>query len=142
MKPFLFAALPLGLLLAAPAAAQDGTADLPPACVVKADPHAGHGMATSSDAMSMEQGTADSGHQALMDSMKGMADMGAAMAAPDLDVAFVCGMIPHHRAAVAMAQAELAHGDDPWARKVAEAIIAAQEREIAEMTAWLEKQPR
>ena len=141
MKLVPLCALALGLL-AGPAAAQDAAAGLPPACLAKPDPHAGHGMATSSDGMAMREGAADPGHQALMDSMRGMANMGAAMAAPDLDVAFVCGMIPHHRAAIAMAKAELAHGDDAWARRMADQIIAAQEREIAEMTAWLEKQPR
>jgi uncharacterized protein (DUF305 family) len=58
--------------------------------------------------------------------------------AADLDVAFVCSMIPHHRGAVDMAKAELAHGDDPQARQLAEGIIAAQEQEIAEMLKWLE----
>lgn len=141
MKLVPLCALTLGLL-AGPAAAQDATADLPPACMAKADPHAGHGMAMPSGGMAMGEAAADPGHQALMDSMQGMANMGAAVTAPDLDVAFICGMIPHHRAAIAMAKAELAHGDDPWAKKMAEAIIAAQEREIAEMAAWLENQPR
>ena len=74
-------------------------------------------------------------------SMDGMHEaMALGMRAADLDVAFVCGMIPHHRGAIAMAKAELAHGDDPFARRLAEAIIAAQEQEITEMLAWLETQ--
>jgi uncharacterized protein (DUF305 family) len=60
--------------------------------------------------------------------------------AKDIDVAFVCSMIPHHRGAIDMAKAELAHGDDPWVRKVAEGVIAAQEKEIADMLKWLEEQ--
>jgi uncharacterized protein (DUF305 family) len=39
-----------------------------------------------------------------------------------------------------MARAEIEHGDDPWARSLAEQVIAAQEQEIQDMLKWLEKQ--
>jgi len=55
----------------------------------------------------------------------------------DADVDFVRMMIPHHQAAIDMAKAELKHGKDAPTRKLAKAIIAAQEKEIAEMNAWL-----
>ena len=33
--------------------------------------------------------------------------------ADDPDIAFACGMIPHHQAAINMAKVELGSGDDP-----------------------------
>lgn len=61
-----------------------------------------------------------------------------AMMVEDIDVAFVCGMIPHHQGAINMAKAELEHGDNEWAKEMAQKVIDAQEAEIAEMVSWLE----
>jgi uncharacterized protein (DUF305 family) len=53
---------------------------------------------------------------------------------PDKD--FVNMMLPHHQGAVDMAKVELKYGKDKMLRELAGAIVAAQEKEIAVMTAW------
>jgi uncharacterized protein (DUF305 family) len=55
------------------------------------------------------------------------------------DIAFVCGVIPHHQAAIDLAQVGLKTGEDPEARTFAERVIRDQGREIAEMKDWLRK---
>lgn len=83
----------------------------------------------------------DQAHADMMAGMDAMnRDMMTGAMAEDIDVAFVCGMIPHHRGAIDMARAELEHGDNEWARQMAQKVIDAQEAEIADMLAWLEDQ--
>ncbi len=65
-----------------------------------------------------------------------MAAMAAAPMTGDADRDFVAMMIPHHQGAIDMARYELAHGHDPAMRKLAQDVVAAQESEIATMTAW------
>lgn len=50
---------------------------------------------------------------------------------------FAAAMIPHHEAAIAMAETQLRHGTSPEMRRMAETIIVAQAREIAELRAFL-----
>ena len=53
---------------------------------------------------------------------------------------FALMMIPHHQSAIDMAKAYLASGDDdPELTKLSEEIIAAQEKEIAFLEGWLQK---
>ena len=126
-------------MLAVPAVAQGQTGhgmaaiDLPELCLANAADL--HGMPA------MEMAMPSPAHEDLMAGMDRMnMDMMAGGTASDVDVAFICSMIPHHRGAIDMAKAELEHGDDPFARELAEAVIAAQEKEIADMLAWLETQ--
>lgn len=57
----------------------------------------------------------------------------------DADIDFARAMIPHHQGAIDMAKVALAFGKNAEIRKLAEAIIAAQEAEIAWMQDWLKK---
>jgi uncharacterized protein (DUF305 family) len=55
------------------------------------------------------------------------------------DRAFIDMMIPHHQSAIAAARKALAEAEQPEIRVLAEAIIAAQEREIVQMREWRER---
>ena len=57
--------------------------------------------------------------------------------AGNADVDFMKQMRGHHQAAIAMARVELAQGQNPEAKTLAQEIITAQQREIAVIDTWL-----
>ncbi len=66
---------------------------------------------------------------------------GMTMPAPtgNQDRDFARAMIVHHQGAIDMSRRQLARGSDPEMRRMAGEIIAAQEREIAELNAFLDR---
>jgi len=52
------------------------------------------------------------------------------------DQAYVAKMIAHHESAVATAQVALRNSSDPEIRRMAQSVVDAQTREIAELKAW------
>lgn len=54
------------------------------------------------------------------------------------DRIFLQVMIVHHQDAVTMSQTELAQGNNPATRNLAQQIISAQQAEISEMQALLQ----
>ena len=77
------------------------------------------------------------GHMSGDEHMRGMgSDMPMLREADEFDRAFIDMMIPHHEGAIRMAREELADGENPTLRGLAEDIIAAQRREIEQMRKW------
>jgi uncharacterized protein (DUF305 family) len=62
-------------------------------------------------------------------------DLAELRTANPFDRAFIDEMVPHHEGAITVARAELTRGENPTLRRLASAIIAAQQREIEEMRA-------
>jgi uncharacterized protein (DUF305 family) len=109
-----------------------GASMLQPAIAQQAATH-GHGAAS-------QAGHAGGG----MDMKAMMKDMNDKMSAmpmsgnPDVDFAMM--MRIHHQGAIDMAQAELRDGKAPQMRKMANEIIRAQKKEIAEIDKFLSKE--
>jgi uncharacterized protein (DUF305 family) len=131
------------VLVSSAALAQEkyDTAPLPAICTKGATAaKAGMAMDSSEGAMAMPT---DEAHKELAAGMAKMrADMSVGMQAKDPDIAFNCGMLPHHQGAIFMARVELKYGKDPKSRKLAETIIKGQEKQVEEMLAWLEQRSK
>ena len=85
--------------------------------------------------------TASPGDKALVDSMD---KMGGQMAEPlsgNTDQDFARMMLAHHKGAVAMAEAELQYGKDPFLRQLSRNIITSQTAEMKHLQAWQAKHP-
>ena len=107
---------------------------LPAVALAQDMDHSQHDMS----AMDMPN-AADGAARAYMDGMAKMSrDMNAPMTG-DADADFATMMIPHHQGAIDMAKVQLEYGKDPALRKLSEAIVSAQEGEIAFMKDWLAK---
>ena len=76
-------------------------------------------------------------YTATADAMTRMHQAIAVIPTGDPDRDFAAMMIPHHQAAIDMAQAELLHGKDERLRRLAQGIIVEQKQEIELMRAIL-----
>ena len=65
-------------------------------------------------------------------------DVEALKSADDFDRAFIEAMIPHHETAIEAGKLAEEQGGRPEIKQLGGEIVAAQEREISQMRAWLE----
>jgi uncharacterized protein (DUF305 family) len=93
-----------------------------------------YGTANNSALPGMMSGGPLGGAMMSRDQMRQM--MGASA---DFDRMFLQMMIPHHEAAIAMAQQALAQAEHPEVKALAQGIITTQRAEIAEMQGYLTK---
>jgi uncharacterized protein (DUF305 family) len=137
MKTALPAVVIASMVLALPAAAQHS--------------HGGHQAPRQSTPVGHGNHGAHQGHgamptQSMSPAAKAFAEANAKMHKDmtikftgNADVDFARGMIPHHQGAIDMSEIVLKHGSDQSVKKLANEIIAAQRKEIAQMQAWLQK---
>ena len=70
------------------------------------------------------------------DMMDGMQEMHSMKMTGNTDVDFAAMMIEHHEQAIAMSKAQLENGKDPEVKRKANEIIAASEKDIADLKKW------
>jgi uncharacterized protein (DUF305 family) len=97
------------------------------ACSSEAPAQNAENISDSSQVAQIDHGSM--GHASMMSMDLGPADA-------DFDLRFIDGMIPHHEGAVVMAQEALQKSNRPEIKQLAQAIIDAQEQEIAELKEW------
>ncbi len=73
-----------------------------------------------------------------MDAM-GMTDPAQLADKRPFDRAFIDDMTPHHRSAITMAEVAMKESDNPQVKEIAQDIVDAQRREIAQMERWREQ---
>ena len=76
--------------------------------------------------------------QALNQSMAAMMDKNIEVH-DDIDKDYAQQMIPHHKSAVEMAEVYLKFGKQPELLKLSKSIVTGQNKEIAELEMWLQK---
>lgn len=82
-------------------------------------------------------GSNETASKAMMDAMNKMnQSMNGMKLTGKQDHDFIMMMIPHHEAAIAMAQTEVQHGSDPRVKKVAQGVIDSQSKDVKEMKEW------
>jgi len=74
-------------------------------------------------------------HQAMVDMHQNM----MAVSERDPGRAWAAMMIPHHQGAVDTARIVLRHSQDPELRRLAQSTIETQQRDIAELRSWLQR---
>ena len=89
-----------------------------------------------SHAAADDTAVATPGDQAFAASETEMHTRMATASGATVDEAYIAKMIEHHRGAVAMAEVALKESRDPEIRRMAQSVVDAQTREIAEMQAW------
>lgn len=95
-------------------------------------------------AMSMDQATMEQMMQAMpgmgsmdemMTEMDAQAQIATFCAAPNPDLAFIDLTIPHHQMAIKASQTALTQASHPELKQFAQTVIAAQQKDITELTA-------
>jgi uncharacterized protein (DUF305 family) len=88
-------------------------------------------------AAELEAGGVEPGDLGVPEDEMGMShDSSMLETATPFDREFIDMMIPHHQGAIRMAQVELAEGENAQVKRLAEAIVDAQAKEIDEMNMW------